>query len=60
MWFLSTVCFLAIAQVAVKGDAPEIKIEDGVLVLNDDNFKSAVADNEYILVEFCKYLKPKH
>lgn len=33
----------------------EIKSEDGVLVLNKANFKKAVADNEFILVEFCEY-----
>jgi protein disulfide-isomerase A1 len=33
----------------------EIKSEDGVLVLTKANFKKAVADNEFILVEFCEY-----
>lgn len=49
-------CLLALAVGVFCADA-EIKTEDGVLVLNDDNFKSAIADNEFILVEFCKYIR---
>lgn len=47
-------CFLVfLAIICVNG---EIKIEDDVLVLTKDNFKDALASNEFILVEFCKYL----
>lgn len=35
--------------------ASDIKAEEGVLVLTSDNFQSAISDNEFILVEFCKY-----
>ena len=30
--------------------------EDNVLVLNSENFDQAIADNRYILVNFCKLL----
>lgn len=54
--FLRTVCLFAFVAVAFC-DEPEVTIEDGVLVLTDANFKSVVDNNEFLLVEFCKYIK---
>jgi len=36
-------------------ESPEIKEEEGVLVLTEKNFEHAVTNNKYVLVEFCKY-----
>lgn len=50
---MDRIILLVCALLALAG-AEEIKKDEGVLVLNKDNFKSAIADNEFILVEFCK------
>lgn len=46
-------CFAA-AVIATVAVADEIPTEEEVLVLGEANFKDAVTDNEFVLVEFCK------
>lgn len=53
---LLSVFALALAFGAVVLAEEEVKTEDGVLVLTKDNFDSVISNNEFVLVEFCKYL----
>lgn len=46
--FVGLACLLAVV-------IAEVKLEDGVLVLTTDNFESVISENEFVLVEFCKY-----
>ena len=48
---LLSVIVLLFGVVAISA----IETEENVLILTDENFDSAVADNKYILVEFCKF-----
>jgi hypothetical protein len=48
---LLLVAILALTAVAFADD-DEIKKEEGVLILTEKNFEKAVADNEFVLVEF--------
>jgi len=47
------VCLLIAISTSVFCD--EIKNEEGVLVFTNDNFKTGITENEFVLVEFCKY-----
>ena len=40
------------ALMAFSAYAEEITKEEGVLVLTEKNFEGAIADNEFVLVEF--------
>lgn len=47
-------CLLLLAAVVAVFADEEIKLDEGVLVLTKGNFQSAITDNEFLLVEFCK------
>lgn len=46
---------LVLATVAVAAVRAEIEVDEGVLVLTDENFEEAINGNEHLLVEFCEF-----
>lgn len=53
--FLLSLVVFAFGENDDKPSSDEIEVEEDVLVLKESNFEKAISDNEYILVEFCKY-----
>lgn len=52
---------LLLAAVTIYGEdevETEVWENDGVLALTADDFKSYIEENEFVLVEFCKYNTP--
>lgn len=52
---IGTMKFLLLLAFAVLVRTDEVKKDQGVLVLEKETFQSAITDNKFILVEFCKY-----
>lgn len=50
-------CLAALCLAAIS--LAKIETEDGVLVVNKDNFESVIQDNDYVLLEFCEYTTPE-
>lgn len=59
MWLFNTLVILSVFG-AIYCEEAEVKTEDGVLILTTDNFQSVIKENEYVLVEFCKYFLSKY
>lgn len=47
---------LLLVVVAIVYSEVEVVSEEGVLVLTKDNFQTAISENDFVLVEFCKYI----
>ena len=53
---LSVLLVALVSQHRIGCDQAVIEEEDDVLVLTTDNFDQALAANQFVLVEFCKFL----
>lgn len=36
--------------------AAEVEVEENVLVVTGENFKQVVEENQFVLIEFCKFI----
>ncbi|KAF5305276.1 hypothetical protein FQA39_LY09241 [Lamprigera yunnana] len=66
MHLISAFCLIFVAIVPAF-NTEDVKDEDGILVLTNDNFKNVISKNEFVLVEFyapwcghCKALAPEY
>ena len=48
---------IALACLVFGAAQAKIETEDEVLVLTKDNFDEALKEHDYILIEFCEYLR---
>jgi len=46
--------FCAVLAAIAAINLAAVEVEEGVLVLTDDNFKDVVKEHQYLLAEFCK------
>lgn len=52
---MNVVTAILLAVTCLSYAIANIDFDEGVLVINKDNFESAIQDNEFILIEFCEY-----
>lgn len=53
MRFVNALGLAALCLVTVS--VAKVELDEGILVINKDNFDSVIKDNDYVLVEFCEY-----
>lgn len=49
--------FVLAALCLVAASHAKVELEEGILVINKDNFDSVIKDNDYVLIEFCEYIR---
>lgn len=55
MWLLNTLVILSVFGVILCDGDAEVNVDNGIVVLKTDTFEPFIKENEYVLVEFCKY-----